>query len=62
MSDTRYSGLLRSLAKDYADRVISQAQYRARRRILLKELDEEYNGGEDLVCGPGGMPNGTGRG
>ena len=47
MSDTKYSALLRSLARDYADHMISQAQYRARRRILLKELDEDYNGFEE---------------
>lgn len=47
MSDTKFSALLRSLAKDYADRLISREQYRARRHVLIRELDQEYNGLDD---------------
>lgn len=43
MSDLEVSALLRNLSEDYSSNRVSFSEYRLQRRIILRELDEEYN-------------------
>ena len=44
MSDLNYSASLRELALQYYNQMISEADYRTQRKIILDKIDEEYNG------------------
>lgn len=43
MPTTSFSKMLRDLSSDYYRRAITSAEYRQRRKILLDEIDAEYN-------------------
>ena len=44
MTDTAYSTRLRKLSKDYFQTHIGFDDYRAQRKIVLDEIDAEFNG------------------
>lgn len=46
--------MLRNLARDYFNRQLTLADYRARRKRILDEIDEEYNGVKAEPGEPGG--------
>jgi len=43
MNDLDVSALLMNLSDDYSNNRISFIEYRSQRRIILRQLDEEYN-------------------
>ena len=44
MSEPSLSEMLRSLSKEYYQCLIGLDEYRARRKVILDRIDEEYNG------------------
>lgn len=44
MSDSSYSEQIQGLSDDYYNSRINLDEYRARRKVLLDELDKEING------------------
>ena len=44
MNEASLSAQLRNLSRDYYQKRISFAEYRAQRKVLLDKIDEEVNG------------------
>ena len=44
MSDDSFSTRLRNLSTDYYQNLVSFEEYRMRRKSLLEQIDEEFNG------------------
>lgn len=44
MVDTKYSVIVKNLFQEHYKRNISMGEYRAQRKILIDQMDEEYNG------------------
>ena len=44
MSDSNFSALLRNLSSDYYHNRIGFEEYRAQRKVILDNIDEEFNG------------------
>ncbi len=63
MQRTSFSQMIRNLSYDFYNRTITSAEYRARRKKLLDEIDAEYNGhssdDEDLTTFRMEKPAGT---
>lgn len=43
MQRTSFSQMIRNLSYDFYNRTITSAEYRARRKEILDEIDAEYN-------------------
>ncbi len=41
--------MLRNLSKEYYQNHIGFDEYRARRKIILDKIDEEFNGGQSAI-------------
>ena len=48
MNENNYSGMLRTLSKEYYQGHISFDEYREKRKSILDEIDAEYNGWQEL--------------
>lgn len=49
MSESNFSESLRSLVREYCQGHVEFADYRQRRKIILDELELEYNGVQESV-------------
>ncbi len=52
MSDDSFSSKLRTLSKDYYQNHISFDEYRAARKSILDQIDEEFNGRKVAIEDP----------
>lgn len=44
MLETKYAAVIKNLFQEYYKRNISMGEYRAQRKRILDQMDEEYNG------------------
>lgn len=44
MLETKYAALIKNLFQEYYQRNISMGEYRAQRKRILDQMDEEFNG------------------
>lgn len=44
MLETKYAAVIKNLFQEYYKRNISMGEYRAQRKRVLDQMDEEYNG------------------
>ena len=44
MLETKYAAVIKNLCQEYYKRNISMGEYRAQRKRILDQMDEEYNG------------------
>ncbi len=44
MQETKYAAVIKNLFQEYYKRNISMGEYRAQRKRVLDQMDEEYNG------------------
>lgn len=48
MVDTKYSTIVKNLFQEHYKRNLSMGEYRAQRKIIIDQMDEEYNGTSSL--------------
>lgn len=44
MVDTKYSAAIKNLFQEYYKRNFSMGEYRAQRKTIIDQMDEEFNG------------------
>lgn len=48
MLETKYAAVIKNLFQEYYKRNISMGEYRAQRKRVLDQMDEEYNGKKNI--------------
>lgn len=48
MAETKYSARIKNLFHEYYKRNLSMGEYRAQRKIIIDQMDEEYNGAKSV--------------
>ena len=48
MLETKYTAVIKNLFQEYYKRNISMGEYRAQRKRILDQMDEEYNGTKNI--------------
>jgi hypothetical protein len=48
MLETKYAAVVKNLFQEYYKRNISMGEYRAQRKRILDQMDEEYNGTKNI--------------
>ena len=48
MLETQYAAVIKNLFQEYYKRNISMGEYRAQRKRILDQMDEEYNGTKNI--------------
>lgn len=48
MMETKYATLIKDLFQEYYKRNLSMGEYRAQRRKLIDQMDQEYNGAKRM--------------
>lgn len=48
MLETKYAAVIKNLFQEYYKRNISMGEYRAQRKRILDQMDEEYNGTKNI--------------
>lgn len=48
MVDTKYSAAVKNLFEEYYKRNFSMGEYRAQRRKIINQMDEEFNGASSI--------------
>lgn len=48
MSDTHYSATIKNLFQEYYKRNLTMGEYRAQRKLLIDQMDKEFNGAKSM--------------
>jgi hypothetical protein len=48
MAESKYSATIKNLFQEYYKRNLSMGEYRAQRKIIIDQMDEEFNGEKSM--------------
>ncbi len=48
MTDTHYTADIKNLLQEYYKRNLTMGEYRAQRKLLIDQMDREYNGAQSM--------------
>jgi len=51
MTDTHYTTTVKNLFQEYYKRNLTMGEYRAKRKLVIDQMDREFNGAQSMDAG-----------